>query len=177
MTLLPEEVEKIINEEAEKHSVPVDEIKIGMLSLVLGGWIAVESNPGVFIRTAYHCLRRLPSPSIDPLMVRTLVKNWTVGQRPKFRIMALACLRYAIAKVIYDLGDNAKSWAEPTADICPVRIAQDMGMLTEDLLIEPDFDQWKHADDGSMGKIYKDVQTSCALMDIYPDIPAFGTEW
>lgn len=176
MALVPETVEEILNAESEKHSIPVDEIQTAMLSLVLGGWIAVESNPRVFICTAYHCLRRLPSPAIDPTMVQTMVRNWTAGQQTKYRIMALACLRYAIAKVIYDLEDKAKSWAEPSSDICPVHIAREAGWLHEDTEIDPEFDGWV-PDDDSMRKMFETVQTSCALMDLYPEIPGFNEEW
>lgn len=156
---------------------PVDMTKAAIMDVVLRGWLNVVDDPSLFCRTAYHCLRRLPIPSVDPSLVQTLVKNWTINQGKENWVLTLACLRYAIAKIIYDLEDGASAWTKPTSDICPIRIGQQMGILHDKVMVDPDFDVWKNADETSMQRILDDVKLACAIRGLFPDLPAFTDEW
>lgn len=176
-TVEPEDVVEFLEADGAKLNKPMNLTKMAMMEMVIKGWVRVEEDPAEFCKVAYHCLRRLPIPSVDPQLVQTVIMNWTVNQGKENWVLALACLRYAIAKIIYDLGDNASAWAEPTSDICPVRIGQRMGILHKNVMVEPDFDVWKHADETSMCRIMDDVRLACSIRGLYPELPAFTAEW
>lgn len=157
-----------ILEEEEKSKGPVSETYLGMMSLILGGWIDVASNPEIFTKTAYHCIRRMPSDTL----VKALIKNWISGQSTKNRLLAAMCLRYALAKICYDTESRYEEAK------CPLCIAFINGLID---IHSEDYERlWTlpQIDDQAMGRAYKDaIIVFASNVNISYDLPPFGTTW